>query len=231
MRMVLIFVVMVSGLFAENVYVKSSFKNKIPQMFFQLNNDDMREYFRIFDRMAIRLTWRDKYGDRGMKAKSFLKEYGVVARTHWGERIDDTTGKYVSVASQAEVDYAYYQCVGFVKAVTNMGSRYISRTSNWVPLSRLSPNNLPPKYTPIATFKDTTGDGNANRYVGHVAIFYSGNSEGIWVIDQNWSDTSGGYDPVGSIAFHFIPFNENIKSVRRPRTTNASNYYTFKLGD
>jgi hypothetical protein len=136
----------------------------------------------------------------------------------------------VSVASQEEVDYAYYQCVGFVKAITDMGTTYQSRTANWDPLERLSPNNLPPQFTAIATFKDSTGDSKANLYVGHVAIFWGANSSGIWVIDQNWSDNTAGIDPVGSIAFHFIPFDESHKSITNPNTQNASNYYTFKLG-
>jgi hypothetical protein len=105
---------------------------------------------------------------------------------------------YISLSLLSEVNAGYgYKCVGFVKAVTDLGS---GSTANWIRGNAVRSFNLPVRGDVIATF-DSTGHYDFR----HVAVVLSANSNYINVIDQNWQGT--GANPVGRIIIHAIPFN------------------------
>ncbi len=107
-------------------------------------------------------------------------------------------GNYGYISLSADIDLAAnfgYQCVGFVKAITNLGS-----TSTWIEGNQVSRFNLPNRGDVIATF-----DENGDYDFGHVAVVLSASNTHIYVIDQNWEGT--GETPVGRVIIHAISFD------------------------
>lgn len=114
---------------------------------------------------------------------------------NFGTTDEDQYG-FISVAPQAELNAGFgYQCVGFVKSATDLGS-----TSTWVEGDSVTSFNLPERGDVIATF-----DSNGDYDFGHVAIVLGTNANYVYVIDQNWEGT--GANPVGRVIIHAIPFN------------------------
>lgn len=148
----------------------------------------------------------------GKHATKFLYTEHTAAAFDWIGSVLEHDDGYISAASETRFGY---QCVGFVKGVAPGVNVH---TSNWKPDTAVSADSLPAMGSVIATFNSN------NKYFGHVAIYLSGNSEGIYVIDQNWDDTTFGVNWVGKIYTHFIPF-DNSNSL----TNNANNYYTVKI--
>jgi len=111
-------------------------------------------------------------------------------------------------------EYHPPQCVGFIKGVTNSFGTFARNDDypEWQPQiigDKLSPTNLPPKYTPIATFDSN----NRYTYDGHVALFLDAYSEGIIVFDQN-------FDYKNVLGRHRIPWN----TTKTALGAKASNY-------
>lgn len=167
-----------------------------------------------------------------------FEKFGDYTRSCWGISFSNcSSGKYFSIADSGDVNAGIgYQCVGFVKSITNLSTTYknYQSTSYWTPgeylkdkivfSGPLKPGENRVKispYTPIATF-------NVNgKYWGHVAIFIgvSPDYKGIYVIDQNWTDTTGGIKFVGTLSLHYIPFlNKSGVS-----TSDASDYRILKV--
>jgi hypothetical protein len=103
-----------------------------------------------------------------------------------------------------------YQCVGFAKIASNIDDEELGHPTNWVKGEQITPSNLPPQGTVIATFFDN------DTYQGHVAIFVSGNSNRIYVVDQNSQSD-------GEMKYHAIPFNNGSRTVH-----GADNYYVVE---
>lgn len=126
-------------------------------------------------------AWKFWYNDSNSEFSAF------------GDTEEDSSG-FISLAKHEEVLAYGYQCVGFVKAVTNLNN---TTTSQWIPGNTVTTTNLPVRGDVIAIF-DGTGHYN---YAGHVAVVLSANTSYVYVIDQNWDL---GY---GRVVIHTIPFN------------------------
>ena len=121
--------------------------------------------------------------------------YTVTKFEKFGTVDEDQLSNLISLAPQSELNAGLgYQCVGLVKAVSHLGL-----TKTWKDGGRITPNNLPRKWSIIATFDK---DGKYNN--GHTAIVLKATKNYIYVIDQNWHGT--GLKPVGDILIHVIKF-------------------------
>jgi len=121
--------------------------------------------------------------------------YTVTKFEKFGTIDEDQLSNLISLAPQSELNAGFgYQCVGLVKAVSHLGS-----TRTWKDGGRITPNNLPRKWSIIATF-----DRNGNYDFGHTAIVLKATRNYIYVIDQNWF--GAGANPVGDILIHAIKF-------------------------
>jgi hypothetical protein len=143
--------------------------------------------------------------------KMLWSQSNAVALTTYGKiPFHYENEQYMSLtSSQAEYDFAGgYSCVGFIKAVSNAGW-----TGVWSPGERITTTNFPVSGTIIATFTNQTYQ---NNDTSHVAIFVAGNSDRIYVIDQNAEGTAAA--PEGIIRVRAITFNGR-------GTQNAGNYY------
>lgn len=169
---------------------------------------------------------------------NLFETFGEYASSCWGVPFSNcNSGKYFSVADSGDINAGMgYQCVGFVKSITTLSTTYknYKSTSYWTPgeylkdkiifTGPIKPGESRVKitpYTPIATFNSN------NKYWGHVAIFIGVSSDykGIYVIDQNWTDLTGGINVVGSMSMHYIPFlNKSGVS-----TSDASDYRILKV--
>lgn len=103
--------------------------------------------------------------------------YSYIEFNHLGEV--EELGDYIGLTLDSEFKGGfYYQCVGFVKATTNLAGIL---TSNWNDNGgAVSASNLPSRGEVIATF--TNGEYNG----GHTAVVLSATPTFIYVIDQNW---------------------------------------------
>ena len=132
-----------------------------------------------------------------------LKKYGVVnSHTHDSNHISSLSD-LISVGERGDT---YYQCVQFIRALSTA-----EHTSHW----QWSGANLNPsmylKWRVIAKFK---ADGKYwqpgdKKPYGHVAIALGSNSNGVYVIDQNWEGT--GTSDYGKVGVHLIPWTEASK--------------------
>ena len=123
--------------------------------------------------------------------------------------------QYMSLATSTDYNYAGYQCVGLVKAVTGLGS-----TSTWIRGDQITTTNLPNKGDIIATFSLKKGKYKYN--FGHTAVVWSADNDKITVIDQNWEE--GNLQVGGKIIKHVITFGGSS-------INNASNYYHVKYNN
>lgn len=106
-------------------------------------------------------------------------------------------GGYISLANTTEEEAFGYQCVGFVKAVSNLKH---TLTKEWIRDLDITPFTMPDKGHVIATF------GSDDKYNhGHVAIVISVHSDGVYVIYQNTDGT--GANPVGKVYIRKIIFD------------------------
>ncbi|MDD2871649.1 MAG: BPSL0067 family protein [Candidatus Gracilibacteria bacterium] len=112
---------------------------------------------------------------------------------------EEDMGGIISLTSENEyINHNYRQCVGFVKAVTDLGD---GSTQNWIKGAAITAYNLPVRGDVIVTFNS-----NGKYDYRHVAIVLSASNTFIYVIDQNWEKTVSNPD-TGRIIIHAIPFN------------------------
>jgi hypothetical protein len=127
-----------------------------------------------------------------------LSQFWVIEKDEWW---------YISLTNKTDYDYWFMkQCVGFVKAVTDLWA-----TSTWKKWDSVTPFNLPIRGDVIATF-------NANWVYDykHTAIVLSTSNTHLYVIDQNWEWKAN--NSVGKIIVHVLKFSWN-------GVNNANNYY------
>ena len=77
-------------------------------------------------------------------------------------------------------------------------------------------------FTLIATFSSNGKYPYPENPTPHVGVLYQHTPDGIYLLDQNHLDSSYGSSPIGEIAVHFVPFNNN----KGP--SNASNFYVVE---
>jgi hypothetical protein len=146
-------------------------------------------------------------GHKFLYTQETVEQFG-----NFGEIQSEPNG-YISLAKPGEIPRFGYQCVGFVKAVSNL--KYTS-TGDWEVNLGITPFTMPNKGDIIATFL------NNGDYYGHVAIVISVHSDGVYVIDQN-SDGTGDV-PVGKVYIRKIIFDNSVS-----RTKNLYKYSTVKI--
>ncbi|MDD2871645.1 MAG: BPSL0067 family protein [Candidatus Gracilibacteria bacterium] len=144
--------------------------------------------------------------ENGMNAWKFWYNDSNSEFSAFGDTYEDFDG-YISLAKPTEVSANGYQCVGFVKEVTNL---YNTSTGQWRPGNAVTTTNLPSRGDVIATF-------NGQSYSGHVAIVLSATSSYVYVIDQNWDIGNG------RIYIHALKFSGTS-------VNNAGNYKLVNFG-
>ena len=146
--------------------------------------------------------WKFLYYDSNDEFSDFGRvqedQYGYISLTAWSD---------ISVGNQ---------CVGFVKATTNLSGHH---TSTWHRGDSIGPYNLPSRGDVIAAFHGyniypQTGE-------GHVAIVLSATPSYVYVIDQNWFGNA--LNDVGRVIIHIIRFNGEGDN------TDASTYSKVEL--
>jgi len=126
----------------------------------------------------------------------------------------------VSVNYQQDIDLGYKgQCVSFVKAVT--GSRV--STSNWSEGAAVTAAAPPAIGSVIATFNS-----NGSYDHQHTAVVLSTRSNGLIVVDQNWTTSDGGWGGPGTdkgvVSIHFLEYNSSAGGVN-----DALNYSVVNI--
>lgn len=149
-----------------------------------------------------------KYTDEISKV---FTDYSWVKTSNVASDDIDYQEELISVAEKH--DYTYLQCVQFVRALSNAKG-----TNTWQSSGKIGNTNsaylnrdMYLKWRIIAKFK-TNGkywqDGDPKPY-GHVAIAIGSNSNGVYVIDQNWEGDGESFN--GKVALHLIPWSEAKK--------------------
>jgi hypothetical protein len=132
-------------------------------------------------------------------AKIF-KKYGVSNNiSHDSDNIS-SLDELISVGESFDT---YYQCVQFIRAISDADG-----TDKWKWSGAYLNQNMYLNWRIVAKFKsDGTywQSGDPTPY-GHVALVIASNSNGIYVIDQNW-EGDGTLD-YGKVAIHLIPWDE-----------------------
>lgn len=118
---------------------------------------------------------------------------------------------YKNLKAVSDYSKPFYQCVGFVKIASNIHVGHYGLTRYWTKGDKLTSTNLPASGTVIATFFGENG-----VYGGHTAIFVSGNSQRIYVIDQN-------ADGTGTMKYHALPFDGGDTA------NSAGNYHIVEI--
>ncbi|MDP2090395.1 MAG: BPSL0067 family protein [Candidatus Gracilibacteria bacterium] len=170
--------------------MKSTFNTALNKIFKDKNN---LETVIIQNNLARKLLYKN--------SNEYIKQFGVTEKNDIG---------HISLTNKVDYDYGYKnQCVGFVKAVTDLGT-----TSTWIKGEQVTDTKLPARGDVIATFG---ANGKYNNK--HVAIVLSTSKTHIYVIDQNWEGT--GNNSVGRIIVHALKFTGN-------GVNNVNNYYIVK---
>jgi len=177
--------------------VKSSFKHTVPILSFQYLN-------------VLREGKRFLVGSNA--TKNLLKNYGNVQlkTENLGNNI---TEERIRLQRNGE---SGFQCVGFVKAVTE--HPFDKNTYSWRGGELISKTSAPPIYSVIAVFKNNDSNNMEDRTyensstTSHVAIYLGATTSYILVIDQN-SDNNG------TLAIRRIPWSTN-----GPARNSANNY-------
>lgn len=114
----------------------------------------------------------------------------------------------------------YNQCVQFAQAVSNAGSA----TNIWKSSGEFLNTSMYLHWRLIAKFNSNGFYDGSNG--GHVALAIGSNSNGVYVIDQNWEGDHNSY--YGKIAIHIIPWStaSEYSLVTKPKNWILNkNYY------
>ena len=129
-----------------------------------------------------------------------------------GVDVEDN-GNYLQIDAKGE---NAGQCVSFVKAVANVNKT----TDEWIPVKQVGVDSINVGRV-VAVF------GSDGKYpeggYGHTGIYLGEDSEGMWILDQNWTPDT--------VAIHKIGFRRkpNNGSGRGDGDrNNAYSYFTFK---
>lgn len=161
-------------------------------------------------------AWRFLYNVNTVNA---LKDFGKVGESNGAISLTTFSDfsritKYNSENDSSEEDKYPYQCVGFAKAASTLPDYRSGDSSNWkiINKTRVTKSNLPKPGTVIASFSGI--DGKYDGTNDHIGIFIRGNSDYIYMLDQN-------IEIEGEIWLHILPFSGYGKN-------NAGNYYVVE---
>ncbi|MDK1286776.1 BPSL0067 family protein [Pseudoalteromonas umbrosa] len=175
--------------------LKSGVKQDLEQLIDNPNNF-VRENDHVFGGSML-------YLKHTSSTANTFRQYGVANNHQHDSRNISSVADLISVGESFD---SYFQCVQFVRALSNAG-----HTSKWKWSGAKLNSSMYLKWRIIAKFKsDGTywqpGDSGAP---GHVAIALGSNANGVYVIDQNWE--GNGYSTYGKVAVHLIPWSEASK--------------------
>lgn len=133
---------------------------------------------------------------------SVLQKYGPTSDINQpGDTLYKINGSYIPRMSLGSYGENYYQCVQFVKAVSDAGSGRYWKAGDDLQEGMYLFWRVIAKFLPDGTYDGTRG--------GHVAIAVAANSSGVYILDQNWE---GNYNwDYGKIGLHLIPWSEAEK--------------------
>lgn len=188
---VLHIVILVATLFATNLAYATNYK------FPGFKSGAKADLESLFDNANNYVLYNSKaYLKANQTVVNTLNTYGVVEQT----TLENPIGISEQLVSLKQTGASYYQCVQFVKALSDIGW-----TGGWHKGVNLN-KNMFIRWRFIAKFQsDGTYNGSNG---GHVAIAVTSNSNGVVIIDQNYDgDDSSDY---GKIAYHVIPWSSAV---------------------
>lgn len=171
-------------------------------------------------RLQTKLTDADKHYVGGELQITKIR-YSENLKNRLEENLPNATvsnhNGYLRVDDKTELAYGYGgQCVSFVKANTNASTK---QTKDWKPYKRVGIDSIRDGRA-IAVF-DSNG-----KYAYHTGIYLRSDSDGIWILDQNWSSN---IVTIHKIKFGKKPTEEQIRDKKGDGDRfNAYSYFTIE---
>ncbi|RJE77680.1 hypothetical protein BGP78_01400 [Pseudoalteromonas sp. MSK9-3] len=195
------------GLYAQDykfATLKPGVKNDLESLISNSNNFS-RETDHVFGGSILYLKYTNNIAN-------IFKKYGSTSASKHDSRYITSLNDLISVGESFDT---YFQCVQFIRALSDA-----EHTSHWRWSGAKLNSSMYLKWRVIAKFKSNGKywqPGDSKPY-GHVAIAIGSNSNGVYVIDQNWE--GNGTADYGKVSVHLLPWHEaeNYSLLTVPKT-------------